>query len=789
MFVKKVFRLIMITILINVVMINVAFAEDFPTKKEWFEQVINNPLPYYGPTDDPPPAPVTAVAEWEPATGVSVSWPLTIPVELIAEMAEDVEVWTTVVSEQQIEEALSLYIHAGVDTSNCFFLFINSYIGPYTRDHGPWYIINGDDEQGMICNQYLGPVNWMPLALGDTLGIPVYETGMNSEGGNYQTDGMGRAIVTHWVYMENQSLTPEEIDQIMFDYLGITSHIVRECSNVHLHVDTWAKLLDPGRILVIIPNGGDPLVEENVDYFETLLSAYGRPYEVVRVQGSGYSNTLFLNNKVLVPQFGDATDSLALVTWGEAMPGYEVQGYYYGSFNYGDALHCRTHEMADRYMLRIVHVPVHDLENDGNDYFVEANVHAYSNEPLIGTPYIVWNVNGGAYNYTPMTSLGGDYWAGYIPQQPDGSDIYYYIEAEDATGRIENHPYIGEGNPHHFEVGPDTEAPVVEFEMPMEILSVEWPMEVTVYALDNRWISSVTFECSINGAPQDDVELPLEEPYAVYYTGMTLGNVQPGDILDVRVKVVDISQNMNTTYWPETGYHTINVASPPNVTVELTPSALPIQIPANGGSFDYTIEVNNNTTLTYTFDFWMTATMPDSSEYGPLYQVNGFSAQGMFSFSADRTQAVPANAPAGVYSYNAFIGTYADIVWTMDSFVFEKLSTGDGGEIAYGWECYGEEFDAVAVEMSIPSEFMLYQNYPNPFNANTVISYKLQADSYVELVVYDVMGREVQLAVSSWQLAGEHQVVWDASEQASGVYFAVMKANGFSLTRKLLLVK
>ena len=79
---------------------------------------------------------------------------------------------------------------------------------------------------------------------------------------------------------------------------------------------------------------------------------------------------------------------------------------------------------------------------------------------------------------------------------------------------------------------------------------------------------------------------------------------------------------------------------------------------------------------------------------------------------------------------------------------------------------------------------------PNPFNANTVISYKLQADSYVELKVYDVMGREVHMAVSSWQLAGEHQVVWDAEGLGSGVYFVRLSVvGGQSSVRKMLLVK
>jgi agmatine/peptidylarginine deiminase len=533
-------------------------------KAEFFRERLSRLPILTGRADDPPPQPVIAVAEWEPSTGVLISYPLWIPIELVAEMAEDVEVMSVVRSEVQMNQALEDYINAGVDTSNCTFLITGSPPGPWTRDHGPWYIFDGDDVQGIINNNYFGPDDLVPQILGDSLGIPVYSTDLTTEGGNYQTDGMGTAIVTEWIHLENQNMTPEEIDNLMYDFVGIDNHIVRPVSPTHYHVDTFAKLLDPGRILVITPDPPDSNVEANVQFFKTLMSSYGRRYEVVRVQGRGYSNTLFLNNKVLVPMFDDPTDSSALETFREAMPGYEVQGFYHPGFSYGDALHCRTHEMADRYMLRIVHVPLHDRENTGGDYLLEADLHPYSDLPLVfGTPEIYWKVGGSSYNLVTMTHVGGDVYRGSIPQQPDGSDVYYYIHAEDESGRSENHPYIGPGNPHHFHVGPDFIPPKVKFNPPdtlflpggSDLSSSPAPV---AYALDNRWISTVTLEFSINGIPQDDVEMTLIEPYAVYYRGKPEGiRLVPGDIIEARVKAVDTSVNQNTTHTP---YYTVYVA-------------------------------------------------------------------------------------------------------------------------------------------------------------------------------------------------------------------------------------
>ena len=69
-----------------------------------------------------------------------------------------------------------------------------------------------------------------------------------------------------------------------------------------------------------------------------------------------------------------------------------------------------------------------------------------------------------------------------------------------------------------------------------------------------------------------------------------------------------------------------------------------------------------------------------------------------------------------------------------------------------------------------PSTIQLGQNYPNPFNPSTAISYQLSAVSFVELKVYDLLGREVASLVSDRRGAGTHTAVWDASGFPSGVY-------------------
>ncbi|MBI5472969.1 MAG: T9SS type A sorting domain-containing protein [Ignavibacteriae bacterium] len=90
---------------------------------------------------------------------------------------------------------------------------------------------------------------------------------------------------------------------------------------------------------------------------------------------------------------------------------------------------------------------------------------------------------------------------------------------------------------------------------------------------------------------------------------------------------------------------------------------------------------------------------------------------------------------------------------------------------------------------SSPQTFALHQNYPNPFNPTTEIRYQTSEVRYVSLKVYDLLGREVATLVNEVKPPGTYTVQWDASNQASGVYFYQLRAGGFAETRKLILEK
>ncbi len=95
------------------------------------------------------------------------------------------------------------------------------------------------------------------------------------------------------------------------------------------------------------------------------------------------------------------------------------------------------------------------------------------------------------------------------------------------------------------------------------------------------------------------------------------------------------------------------------------------------------------------------------------------------------------------------------------------------------------------VEISIisPDKYSLGQNYPNPFNPSTKIHYKIAQSEFVNLSVYNVLGKEVVVLVNEIQSQGTYSVVFSADNLPGGVYFYKLETQHFVQTSKMLLIK
>ncbi len=100
-----------------------------------------------------------------------------------------------------------------------------------------------------------------------------------------------------------------------------------------------------------------------------------------------------------------------------------------------------------------------------------------------------------------------------------------------------------------------------------------------------------------------------------------------------------------------------------------------------------------------------------------------------------------------------------------------------------------QTLSSVQPHAEAPANFSLGQNYPNPFNPTTTIEFSIGKMSAVNLKVFDVLGREVAALVNGQMTAGTHQVSFDASRLASGIYVYRLQTGSYTASRKLLLVK
>ena len=172
------------------------------------------------------------------------------------------------------------------------------------------------------------------------------------------TDGMGTAFASELIIEENDGSGPynsvnypnhdeNEIDSIMNLFMGIDNYIKMETlpyDGIH-HIDMHMKIINEETILVseYPPGESDgPQIEENINYIlNNYLTPYGNQYKIVRIPSppstSGnypadggyyrtYTNSVFINKKILVPFYREEFDTIAQRIYEEILPGYEVVG-------------------------------------------------------------------------------------------------------------------------------------------------------------------------------------------------------------------------------------------------------------------------------------------------------------------------------------------------------------------------------------------------------------------------------------------------------------------------------
>jgi hypothetical protein len=152
--------------------------------------------------------------------------------------------------------------------------------------------------------------------------------------------------------------------------------------------------------------------------------------------------------------------------------------------------------------------------------------------------------------------------------------------------------------------------------------------------------------------------------------------------------------------------------------------------------------------------------------------------------------------------YFVKVNGLGNVIWDYtfgEGFANSIINTGDGNFLLAGYEDNLNDAYIICVEgpdLGVgptsdfhPSSFILLPCFPNPFNPSTTISYELPVSSFVNLKVYDTTGRLVANLVNGWREPGMHQVIFDGSNLASGLYLTRLQAGEHVAMRKLILLK
>ncbi len=446
-----------------------------PGEKEQFGDYLRNqqqPLSTQGVITTPPGGNLRTMAEWEEIQALTITWTsyTTTLREIVRHAVAETKVYIIAAASDTTSIKNTLTSNS-IPLTNVRFI-VAPYNSVWMRDYGQNTVYKNDVDSLMI-------VDWIynrPRPKDDTVprriaaklsNIPVYETSqapydLVHTGGNFMSDGFGTAFSSELVVDENQNHTLAEIDTTMRRFMGINRYIKMPTlpyDGIH-HIDMHMKLLDEQTLLVgQYPVGvaDGPQIEANLQYvLSNFNSKWGTPYKVIRIpqppdqfgdypdqNGSycTYSNAVFVNKTVILPLYYQQYDTTALRIWQESLPGYKIRGINCNSIiQASGAIHCITHSVGVTDPLLISHQNLPNTTNTVTPYQVDAFIKHRSG---IQTATLYYTTDTSQpYLSVPMTltNVSGNIWTGFIPAQPAGTSVFYYIEGTSVSGKTQVRP-------------------------------------------------------------------------------------------------------------------------------------------------------------------------------------------------------------------------------------------------------------------------------------------------------------------------------------------------------------
>ena len=441
---------------------------------------------------NPPDFPVRTMAEWEEIKAITLSWQgyPGVLTEIVREAVEEVEVIIFTSNASSVENILN---NAGVNTNQV--TYINQSTNSiWIRDYGQHTVYANDvGDQVLIDWIYNRPRpldDESPELIANYYGYELYNTNTGNTqlvntGGNFMSDGMGNAFASNLILEENDGWGPygsvnypnhneEEIDDIMNQFMGIDQYIKMETlpyDGIH-HIDMHMKLLNEETILVAeYPQGvaDGPQIEENIQYIlNNFTTPYGNPYTIIRIPSppstSGlypdnngyyrtYTNSVFINSKVLVPFYRTEYDTIAQRIYEEALPGYEIIGIDCDNsgnniISASGAIHCITKAVGIDDPLLINHAPMKSMNYGSNIQFEASAQHRSGIESM----ELFYKVGGGNYSSMIMNNIQDNNYICEVTGIPANTEIEYYFKATALSGKVINRPIVAPQGGYKFSI-------------------------------------------------------------------------------------------------------------------------------------------------------------------------------------------------------------------------------------------------------------------------------------------------------------------------------------------------
>lgn len=318
-------------------------------------------------------------------------------------------------------------------------------------------------------------------------------------------------------------------------------------------------------------------------------------------------------------------------------------------------------------------------------------------------PRVYYKVGSGNFNYVTPYEIVGEMYRFRIPGQPSGSQITYYIAAQDTSG----------------------------------LYSTSFPEGAT----------------GVN-PPGSNPPPQLLRYYVYSHSSYTSSNQTP---------ILDNQYTRDTIY-----------------------------VPLAGNVQDITVTLNIN----HGNDGDLLITLIKDNYIYHLSQFNGVNGQNFTNttFTDTAATSITQGTPpfTGVFRpqqpFTGFVNAQAQGNWILR--IYDK-NTGSTGTLQ-NWSLkikYSCPVSVNQIESSTAGSYELMQNYPNPFNPVTTIKYSIPERAYVNLIVYDMLGKEVTKLVNEVKNQGVYTVNFDASALPTGIYFYRIQADKFTSTKKMILIK